>query len=51
MFSQICDNCGGNDFRECYERGDIICMECGGCSPDRILDQGKKFLISFPRKN
>lgn len=40
MFTEICDNCGASDFRECYERGDYICMECGGCSPEKIISQG-----------
>ena len=40
MFSEICNNCGGSDFRECYERGDYICMECGGCSPEKIVSEG-----------
>ena len=36
---ELCENCGGNDFSECVERGDYICNECGGCSPDRYIDQ------------
>jgi transcription initiation factor TFIIIB Brf1 subunit/transcription initiation factor TFIIB len=51
MFSQICDNCGGNDLKECYERGDIVCMECGGCSPEKILDLGPEKYNHFGEKN
>ena len=50
MLTQTCDNCGGDDLRECYERGDVVCMECGGCSPEKILDLGIHFFpVNFKK--
>ena len=35
----ICRNCGGGDFSECFDKGDYVCNECGGCSPEKIIDE------------
>jgi transcription initiation factor TFIIIB Brf1 subunit/transcription initiation factor TFIIB len=34
-----CPNCDGENFVEDPVRGDSICVGCGGCLPERLMDE------------
>ncbi len=38
MASYSCRNCGGDDLREDFEHGDIVCYGCGCCAATIICD-------------
>ncbi|MBO7409526.1 MAG: transcription initiation factor IIB, partial [Candidatus Methanomethylophilaceae archaeon] len=40
---EVCPECGGKHFSRDYNRGELICEQCGAVLDDRFIDQGPEW--------
>lgn len=38
-----CRNCGSNNLKKDYEKGEVVCMECGVVLDESVLDEGPEW--------